>query len=78
MKELEAIMASQDDTVAARDKALLMYQRDIERCKAATTRAVEDYKSLEAFQQKVTEASKKAFDCGFANCKSLVKKLFSD
>ncbi|KAG1363375.1 hypothetical protein COCNU_11G002020 [Cocos nucifera] len=78
VKELEKIVASRDDNVAARDKALLVYQRDIERCKATTVRAVEDYNSLEAFQEEVAEASDEAFDYEFVNCKSLLKKLFSD
>ena len=49
--------------VVARDKALLIYQRDIERWKVAATGAVEDYKSSEAFREEATEASGEIFDC---------------
>ncbi|KAG1334316.1 hypothetical protein COCNU_03G004350 [Cocos nucifera] len=76
VKELEEMVSSQDDMVAAQDKTLLVYQRDVERLKAAADRAVEDYKSSEAFHEEVTEALGKAFDCGFNNYGSLVGKLF--
>ncbi|KAG1330724.1 hypothetical protein COCNU_02G006920 [Cocos nucifera] len=76
--ELEEMVSSRDKTVAARDKVLLVFHRDVENWKAAVARAMEDYKSFKAFQKEVTEASKEAFDCGFNSCKDLVGKLFSN
>ena len=78
MKELETIVASRDDTMAAQDKAFLVYQRDIERCKAAAVRVVGEYKFSKTFQEEVMKVFEKAFDCRFTNYKSLVKKIFLD
>ncbi|EHA8589624.1 hypothetical protein COCNU_scaffold011549G000020 [Cocos nucifera] len=72
------MVSFKDDTLAARDKALLTYQRDLDYCKSATSRAIEEYKSSKGFIEEVMEASGEAFNSGFSSCKCLIGKFFLD
>ncbi|KAG1362797.1 hypothetical protein COCNU_10G010160 [Cocos nucifera] len=76
LKELEEMVAFRDDTVAAWDKALLVYQRDAERLKVVAARAVEGYKFSDAFQEEVTEASGETFNCTFKTARVWLENSF--
>ncbi|EHA8586984.1 hypothetical protein COCNU_scaffold001259G000030 [Cocos nucifera] len=78
IKEPEGMMTSQDETLVARDKMLLTYQRDLEPQKIAVGRAMDKYKFFKDFVEEVTEAMGEAFKSSFSSCKDLVEKLFSN
>ncbi|EHA8586443.1 hypothetical protein COCNU_scaffold000394G000010 [Cocos nucifera] len=51
MKELEGTVSSWDETLAAHDRALLVYQKDLDHWKGTAAQTVKDYKSSEAFEE---------------------------
>ena len=69
MKEAESI-------IKKCDVALLSYQKQLDKDKECMLKVIEDYKTLDAFQDEVMKASEGAFDYGFLSCRNLIIKLF--
>ncbi|KAG1358604.1 hypothetical protein COCNU_08G000500 [Cocos nucifera] len=78
IKELEGTVTSRDEMLAARDMALLTYQRDLEHWKTTIGHAMEENKSSKDFAEEVIEATGEAFKSGFNSYKDLVRKYFSN
>ena len=65
-------MKEAKSTIKKHDVALLSYQKSLEKDKEHLSRIIEDYKNSDAFQDKVMEASERAFDYSFLSYKSLI------